>query len=268
MAYTYTAIIQYQDSDGRFANLTNTATITAYDLAGNSISSPSLTNITTGVYKCEVTQNDLEDVIFRVVPHADDQANFADVCVMQDKITHVLDDADGKIDTIDGNVDDILVDTGITIPAEIAVIDEDVWTYSSRTLTQSATSITSAVSGSSITQTRGDSWDFDIDDVTLDANKQQFFIKNNKDDADSASLLAIDSTGLLILNGSDDVSAGDASLSYAGTTLTVTVKGSITAQLSAGTFYYGIQYVTAGDITKENYAGVFIITKDIVRATS
>jgi len=268
MAYTYTAIIQYQDSDGRFANLTNTATITAYDLAGNSISSPSLTNIATGVYKCEVTQNDLEDVIFRVVPHADDQADFADVCVMQDKITHVLDDADGKIDTIDGIVDDILVDTGTTIPAEIEDVDEDVWTYSSRTLTQSATSITSAVSGDSITDIRGNSWSIDVEDLTLDNNLIQFSIKYLKSEEDSKAILMIDTTtGLLYLNGAAGT-AGDGSLSYVGTTLTITVKASATAQLPCGNYYYGIQSISAANTVAESYGGLFVITEDVVRATS
>lgn len=106
MSYVYTAIVQYQDSNGRFVNLTAAATVTAYDLAGNSIASPTITNLAVGVYKVSVTQADLEDVIFRVVPHVDDQAAFDDVAVMQEKVYHVA--------------DDILVDTGTTLPATLS----------------------------------------------------------------------------------------------------------------------------------------------------
>jgi len=145
----------------------------------------------------------------------------------------------------------------------------DVWTYGSRTLTQSATSVIAAVSGDSITQIRGDSWDFDIDDLTLDTNKQQFTIKKAHDDADGAALLMLDSaTGLLILNGSTDVTASNGSLSYAGTTLTPVAAASVTAQLPKGTYVYNIQYVTAAAVVKEPYGGKFIITPDGVRAVT
>lgn len=110
MAYVYSAVVQYTDSDGRFANLTQSPTVTAYDLDGNAIASPSITNIATGTYKVSVTQNDLEDVVFRVVPHTDDQADFADVAVMQDKVTHTA--------------DEILTDTGTTIPTAISNLND------------------------------------------------------------------------------------------------------------------------------------------------
>jgi hypothetical protein len=167
------------------------------------------------------------------------------------------------------DIDDILTDTGTTLPAEINAVDTDVWTYSTRTLTQSATSITAAVSGSSISQVRGSSWDFDIPDVTLDSNKQQFYIKRSSNVADADAMIGIDSdTGLLIVNGSDDVTAGNASLSYSGTTLNVKVNTVETAKLSAGEWEYGIQDVTAAGVVSENYKGTFEITADVVRATS
>ena len=167
------------------------------------------------------------------------------------------------------SIADILTDTGTTLPAEINAVDTDVWTYSSRTLTQSATSITSSVSGSSITDVRGDTWSIEITDLTLDSNKQQFAIKNSASDTDAEALLLVDSdTGLLYLNGSSDVTAGNATLSLAGTTLTLTVAASVTAQLDRGTFSYGIQGVAADGTASESYGGTFTITADVVRATS
>jgi len=102
MAYTYTKVFYYLDGNGRLVNLTNVATVAAYDTDGNPIAGASLTNIATGVYKVELTQDDLEDVIFTVIPHLADQAAFEDVCVMQDKITHVLDNVAEDVDDVKG----------------------------------------------------------------------------------------------------------------------------------------------------------------------
>ena len=271
MSYIYTAVIQYQDSNGRFVNLTAAATVTAYDLAGNSIANPTITNLVTGVYKVSVTQADLEDVVFRVVPHVDDQANFDDVAVMQEKVYHVA--------------DDILVDTGTTIPATIATVDTVVDAVKVKTdqltftqtnkvdayLTQTAAQITAAVSGSSITDIRGNTWDIDVASLTLDSNKIQFTIKRELGDTDAESLLLVDTTtGLLYINGVAATLAqnADASLSYTGTTLTIAVDASITALLPIGSWRYGIQSVTAAGVVSEPYGGTFVITADAVRATA
>jgi len=107
MSYTYIAFYQLRDADGRFTNFTQTPSITALDINGNNISGPAIVNLAVGLYKLSVTQNDLEDVIFRLVPHVDDQANYRDGHVINEKNIHILNNADGKIDTIDTNVDDI-----------------------------------------------------------------------------------------------------------------------------------------------------------------
>jgi hypothetical protein len=232
--------------------------VTAYDLAGNIIASPTITNIATGVYKVSVTQDDLEDMIFRIVPHADDQANFDDVAVMQEKVYHVA--------------DDILVDTGITLPASIATVDEDVWTYSDRELTMSATEIISAVSGSSISQVRGNTWDFEITGVVLDSNKQQFVIKRSAGSSDANALLFIDSDdGLLRLNGVaiEEAEQAKATLTYSAAEekLTIHVDADINAELPADTWKYGAQGIAADGDVSEPYQGDFVITADIVRAT-
>lgn len=172
---------------------------------------------------------------------------------------------------VDTNVDSILVDTATTIPADIAALPTaaEVWENSTRTLTQSATSIESSVSGSTITQTKGDTWSFDIEDLTLDSNLIQLAIKRSKSDTDAESLVFIDTdTGLLYLNGAA-ATAGDGSLSYAGTTLTVTLKATATDDLPYGTsFYYGIQSITAADAVTEAYGGTFKITDDVVDAVT
>ena len=152
-------------------------------------------------------------------------------------------------------ITDILQDTGTDIPALITALGA--W---------QATNVTTAVSSGSITDIRGSSWSIPITDLTLDANKQQFVIKRNVQDADTAALLFVDSaTGLIYINGAAGT-AGDATLVYAGTTLTLTVKPGATAQLPVGTFHYGIQSVTAAGAVEEPYGGIFTISGDYVRA--
>lgn len=152
-------------------------------------------------------------------------------------------------------ITDILQDTGTDIPALITALGA--W---------QATNVTTAVSSGSITDIRGSSWSIAITDLTLDSNKQQFVIKRNVQDADTAALLFVDSTtGLIYLNGVAGT-ASDATLVYAGTTLTLTVKPGATAQLPVGTFHYGIQSVTAAGAVEEPYGGTFTISGDYVRA--
>jgi len=136
--------------------------------------------------------------------------------------------------------------------------------------TWASAAISASYTAGAISDIRGSSWSIPMPDLTLDANKQQFSIKRNAQDLDEDAILFVDSKiGLITLNGvSTGLTAGDASLVYAGTTLTLTVKTGATAQLPVGTFHYGIQSVTAAGVVEENYGGTFTITADIVRATA
>lgn len=166
---------------------------------------------------------------------------------------------DGKVDTIDGIVDDIFANTGTDIPAQVSAIAT--WT---------AANINSGLTAGTITQVRGNSWSFQVTGLTLYATKQQFVIKRNSQDTDAGALLFIDSvTGLITLDGvSTGLTAADASIVYAGTTLTVTVDASATAQLERGSWVYGIQSIHSDGTVSEVYGGTFIITGDTVRAVA
>ena len=145
-----------------------------------------------------------------------------------------------------------------------------IWANATRTLTQTATSITAAVSGSSITDIRGNTWDIDVTSLTLDSNLIQFAIKRTPGNTDAQSLLFIDTdTGLLYINGASATVAQNAkaSLTYTGTTLTIAVDADITALLPVGDWDYGIQSITAGGVVSEIYGGTFTITADIAKAT-
>lgn len=111
MSYVYSAGVAYYDANKRFVNLTEAPTLTAHNLlTGAALAGAiTITNIATGRYRVQVTDATLTDVIFGVVPAVADQAAYPDVAVMQEKVYHVA--------------DDILTDTGTTLPAAIATVD-------------------------------------------------------------------------------------------------------------------------------------------------
>lgn len=134
--------------------------------------------------------------------------------------------------------------------------------------TWASAAISASYASGAISDIRGSSWSIAMTDLTLDTNKQQFCIKRKAQDKDEDAILFVDSaTGLIYINGAAGT-ASDATLVYAGTTLTLTVKTAATAQLPVGTFHYGVQYVTAAGLVEEPYGGTFSITADIVRATT
>lgn len=247
MAYLYTAFASFFDANKRFVNLTQAPTLSAHNaLTGAALAGAvTITNIAIGRYRVQVTEDALTDVMFGVVPHVDDQALHSDVPLLQEKVYHVA--------------DDILVDTPSLV-----------WEYAKRTLTMTPAQVLAYISQTSITQVRGNTWTIALTDLTLDANLIQFAIKRHTLDTDAQALLMIDTTiGLLYINGVEATVAqqAKASLSYVGTTLTITVYAEITAQLPVGLWRYGIQSVTAAGVVTEPYGGVFIVSSDIVRAT-
>jgi len=147
----------------------------------------------------------------------------------------------------------------------------DIWAATTRTLTQSATAIASAVAGGTVTIHRGDSLSASITglgDVTGYTNIW-FTVKRNRADADTASIIQIDTTtGLLYLNGAagtaaqgaiavDDASAGD---------ITITLAEQSTDDLTPESgLYYDVQVLNGGDVSTLS-AGPCNITADVTRA--
>lgn len=187
----------------------------------------------------------------------------------------------------------IVEDTGTTLPDAIAAIDFDTTGITDaidalqgadgdtlETLsdqmdavqTWTATNIAASRTAGEITQTRGDSWTITIPNLTLDANKIQFAIKLREGMEDYESMLFIDTdTGLIYADGKavDAADNSKGSLSYVGTTLTVTVHPSIAKLFSPSANYlYGIQSISAAGVVLEPYGGTFPIDGDIVRAVA
>jgi len=143
---------------------------------------------------------------------------------------------------------------------------ENIWTHAKRTLTMTPAEILTYITQTAITQTRGNSWNIGIEDVSLPAAKQQLAIKRNLSDKDTQALLFIDTTGdLLVINGKVLDSRSDASLTYVGGTLTLKLGPGITAQFKPGNYFYGIQGIASSGSAVEPYGGVFTIVADVVR---
>ena len=112
-----------------------------------------------------------------------------------------------------------------------------IWAYATRTLTQSAASVTAAVTGSTITVYQGTQWTFSLTVGSLDNAEAIYFgVKEKATDPDDESILMIlesvpggDSDGLQAFNKTTSVTAGDASLAITDSptgAITITVSGS------------------------------------------
>jgi len=149
----------------------------------------------------------------------------------------------------------------------------DVWSYATRTLTQSAAAVAAVVAGSTLTIQRGDDLSAALTDLGSIAGRKKlwFTLKSDSAAADTASVLQIEETaGLVYLNGAagtgaqgditvDDEDDGD---------ITITLKAASAAQLLAGTYVYDVQWVDASDAVHTLASGTARIVADITRATS
>lgn len=236
-----------------------------------------------GMYDAEILNVDLTESLSRLaaIKAITDQFNFTvanqvDANALTGGASPV--EIRTEMDANSTKLASILVDTGTTLPAVLDAIKGTGWTDEDLVAikaavdsvkTWTAANISASVTSGAITQIRGNTWDFEIPDLTLDSNLIQLAIKETKLDADAQALLLIDTTtGLIYVNGAAASDATKASLSYVGTTLKVTVDASITAQLPIGNHHYGIQSVTAAGVVSEPYGGTFTITADTVRATT
>jgi len=153
----------------------------------------------------------------------------------------------------------------------------DIWGYTTRTLTQSAASITSAVSGDEITVTRGDEFTAEITSLgNITGYKNVWFtVKQHIRDTDANALIQVDSdTGLLRIQKAAPTAAGNATLTVddaAAGDITIVIDAVETAKLSpAEDVHYDIQWQDASDDihTLSLGNGEATIQGDVTRAIS
>lgn len=153
----------------------------------------------------------------------------------------------------------------------------DVWTYATRTLTQSAASVTAAVSGSDITVYRGTTWSISLTNIgaLTSYDKVYMTVKASPIQADSDAVLQVfndTDDGLIYFNGAapasvanglitiDDIPTGD---------ITVTVQPAETISAPLGTYHYDVKGVDFDGLVVELSAGgKFTVSADITRVST
>jgi hypothetical protein len=131
------------------------------------------------------------------------------------------------------------------------------WDFPTRTLTQTASTVATALEGGVISITRGDSLSVSITGLgdISGRTKLWFTVKTNRANTDAQSIIQIEeSAGLLYINGAVATVAGNGSI-----TVTDAVAGNITVALDeaetddlepTGRLYYDVQVLTAaGNVT-------------------
>jgi hypothetical protein len=137
-----------------------------------------------------------------------------------------------------------------------STIESDVWGYASRTLTQTAASVTATVSGSTITITTATSLAATLTGLgNISARTKLYFtVKADKTSADTDALIKIEETaGLQIINGATATTAanGDITVNNAVTgSITIVLAAAETANLARKFgLYYDVKMVTASAVT-------------------
>ncbi len=167
--------------------------------------------------------------------------------------------------TVDGDTGGI----AYNFTAETAV-----WSVATRTLTQSAGSVAAAVSGTSITVKRGDSWSISLTGLGSLAGRSKLWVtvKRRKDHPDTSAIFQIEETdNLLFINEAAAATAANGTLTVDDETagdITIALDEIETAKLSVySNISYDVQMLNSGTISTVT-EGLFNITADVTRATS
>lgn len=179
--------------------------------------------------------------------------------------------------SVDAHLDDILEDTGTTLPALIAAVDSDVWAYVTRTLTQSSTSTTDSTAAGSIVRRRGDSWSISLTIGAITGYTSLWFTaKWSRDDTDEMAVLQIkknasgSSDGLLYVNGAAATDATKASITIvdaATGAIVIVVDETITDDLPPAGVWYDVQVLNGGSVSTPD-SGTLTISADVTRAVA
>ena len=150
----------------------------------------------------------------------------------------------------------------------------DIWSYVTRTLTQSSTSTTDSTTAGSISRRRGDSWSISL---TLGAitgyTSLWFTVKAATSDADTAAIFQIKKNasgsgdGLLYVNGATASSAALGSITVSDATtgaVIIALDETITDDLTPASYSYDCQALISGSVSTPD-SGTFTITADVTR---
>ena len=169
----------------------------------------------------------------------------------------------------------------LALASAVAAVAADVWTYVTRTLTQGAASVVTAVTGTTVTVYKGAQWSVSLTGLTdfTSYSKIYLTVKSHPEGtADAASTVMIQKStagtgdGLLYLDGaaiaSPVVITDGAITVVSSTSITVTVKAAATSLVDAGDYLYDVWCIIGGQPTPVSEGGVWRILTAVTRATS
>lgn len=170
-----------------------------------------------------------------------------------------------------------VLDSDYALQGQATIVDAaDVWAYTTRTLTQSAASVISAVSGSDIAILRGDTLNLSLTglgDISA-RSKLWFTVKRGFNQADADSLIQIEeAAGLVYLNGADaSARSGNGSITVDDEDsgdITVALDEVETDDLAPNTgLYYDVQMLNISGAVITLSSGRARITADVTRVVT
>lgn len=156
----------------------------------------------------------------------------------------------------------------------VSGVDTEVWSATTRTLTQAASSIAAIVTGTALTIHRGDTTTISLTalgDIST-RTKLWFAVKDSTVDADASSILFVEETaGLTVVNGAAYTTVAHGAITVTDDVtgaLSIVINAAVTAQLVPDMQYkWDIQMLTASGVTTLTQ-GDAMVTADITRTTA
>jgi hypothetical protein len=162
-----------------------------------------------------------------------------------------------------------------TLSGLVATSAAAFWAFATRTLTQTASQIATAISGSTVTVHRGDSFSgtLTVADYT-GYSKLWLTVKKHAGLADTASTIQIvlsspgaGTDGLLYLNGASATAAQGSLVAASTTSVTIAIDEVATAVLEVRSYKYDVQAMVGTDIHTIGQ-GTWTVEADYTLATS
>lgn len=162
---------------------------------------------------------------------------------------------------------------GFTVLTNAPISAATIWAYASRTLTQAAASVESAVSGDEVTVYRGTYWEVTLTglpDLT-DRTEVYLAVKESKDDTDNEAIALWSlGTGLERFNG-QAATASEGTLTVPSSTSVKVVLKANTAQDAPikSDLWYGVKRIASGgEAYASSEGGTWNILQDTPRAVT
>lgn len=165
--------------------------------------------------------------------------------------------------------------TDTSVGGSIRIFKDDVWGAITRTLTQSAASVASAIAGTDITIYKNTSVSVTLTGLTdfTGWSKVWFTAKNELTDTDASATFQLaksspssTSDGLLYLNGSTATASGGSITVNSVTSITVALTAATAAILPRGALYYDVKALVGTSVNAISEGGRLTVLDTVTRS--